>query len=181
MSTSPRWGRDPGAPPTAHTAPAFVGRLQEIDLLQGCLDEATGGRAQIVLLQGDAGIGKTRLIRELRPLALARGFRVCHGRCHENLALPYLPFIESLLAQVNALAAGADEALAHDLQVIDRFLHGADAYPPPAPSPITIACACSSRSPTPRSRSPALGRSSFSSTTCTGRTALPSTCSCTSR
>src|SRR5215213_8089985 len=101
----------------------FVGRERELDLLAGCLDEALAGRARIVLLEGDAGIGKTRLIKELQARAAGRGALVCYGRCYEDLPLPYLAFSQSLLARLPAVAEA-------DLPVIEGLLRGAGAEPP---------------------------------------------------
>jgi len=50
----------------------IVGRDQEIAQLRGILDELTAGRGQILLLVGEAGLGKTRLLAELRTLAADR-------------------------------------------------------------------------------------------------------------
>ncbi len=51
-----------------------------------------------VLLSGDAGVGKTRLLRALRDLAKADGWQVYAGHCLDfgDSALPYLPFSEVL-------------------------------------------------------------------------------------
>src|SRR4051795_11847978 len=51
-----------------------------------------------VLLSGDAGVGKTRLLTELRDLAFTEGWQVVAGHCLDfgDSALPYLPFSEVL-------------------------------------------------------------------------------------
>jgi class 3 adenylate cyclase len=51
------------------------------------------------LLEGEAGIGKTRLVRELERDAVGAGLRVWHGRGREDLPLPYLLF-QPLLAEL---------------------------------------------------------------------------------
>src|SRR3954447_22029250 len=73
-----------------------------------------------VLLSGDAGVGKTRLLVELRDLAVAEGWRVVAGHCLDfgDSALPYLPFSEVLgrleaeLPEVVERVAEAHPALA---------------------------------------------------------------------
>ena len=52
----------------------------------------------IVLLAGDAGVGKTRLLTALRDRALDLGWQVVAGHCLDfaDSALPYLPFSEIL-------------------------------------------------------------------------------------
>ena len=52
------------------------------------------GESQIVLVGGDAGIGKTRLLDELETLAKARQIRVLHGRfIEQDRGLPYQGFL----------------------------------------------------------------------------------------
>src|SRR5215207_5406010 len=65
-------------------APAFgplVGRDVEMDVLVRLLDDAAGGRPGVVVLEGEAGIGKTRLARETAETATTRGFQVLWGTC----------------------------------------------------------------------------------------------------
>jgi predicted ATPase len=46
-------------------APRFVGRAEELRELVGCLDRARSGRPQLTAVEGEAGIGKSRLLDEL--------------------------------------------------------------------------------------------------------------------
>jgi hypothetical protein len=65
-------------------APAFgplVGRDVEMDVLVRLLDDVAAGRLGVVVLEGEAGIGKTRLARETAETAAARGFQVLWGTC----------------------------------------------------------------------------------------------------
>ena len=61
----------------------LVGRAFELDVLRGVVEGAATGPARIVLLEGEAGIGKSRLIAEALALASGRGFRVFSGACDE--------------------------------------------------------------------------------------------------
>ena len=75
----------------------FVGREREWALLGDALQQAMAGRGRVVLVAGEPGIGKTRLLEELAGLATARGARVLAGCCYEmeqNLA--YAPVAEAL-------------------------------------------------------------------------------------
>jgi DNA-binding CsgD family transcriptional regulator/tetratricopeptide (TPR) repeat protein len=90
--------------PVAHTSETMIGRdaeLTEMASLLGVLSSSDHGRAArpgIVLLSGDAGVGKTRLLMELRDLAQSEGWQVLAGHCLDfgDSALPYLPFSEVL-------------------------------------------------------------------------------------
>jgi len=77
----------------------LVGRADELSELSDLLglDEAPSG-SRSVLLAGDAGVGKTRLLRALRERAAATGRRDIVGHCLDfgDSALPYLPFTEIL-------------------------------------------------------------------------------------
>ncbi len=73
---------------------ALVGRAEELEVLEGHWAEAVDGARQLVLLSGDAGIGKTRLAAELGRLALADGALVLYGRFDEEALAPYQPVVE---------------------------------------------------------------------------------------
>jgi DNA-binding CsgD family transcriptional regulator len=76
---------------------ALVGRGVELERLETVLGlEAGQPTVTAVLLAGDAGVGKTRMLAELRPRAIAAGWRVVVGHCLNfgDSALPYLPFSE---------------------------------------------------------------------------------------
>ena len=84
-----------------HTSSTLVGRDAELDELVAWLgadDAAARPGGTSVLLSGDAGVGKTRLLTETRDRLLARGWRVVAGHCLDlgDSALPYLPFSEIL-------------------------------------------------------------------------------------
>ncbi|MDN5918948.1 MAG: AAA family ATPase, partial [Pseudonocardia sp.] len=78
----------------------LVGRDAERAELTAVLGRAREGRAAAVLLSGDAGVGKSRLVTELAAEAAAVGTRVLIGRCLDvgEASLPYLPFTEVLAA-----------------------------------------------------------------------------------
>lgn len=116
-------GRREGQSPLVKIAP-FVGRSQELSWLDRWLQEASGGHPRVVLIQGDAGIGKTRLLYEARSIAARLGMQVCFGRCREDLALPYLPFVESLRPQLEGLPDEARLALGPDFGTIRNLLYG---------------------------------------------------------
>ncbi len=85
-------------PPTAvgrSAARPFVGRAQELADLASALEEAVAGRGSLVLLTGEPGIGKTRLMSELARTASEREVSVVTGRCwEEGGAPPYWPWMQ---------------------------------------------------------------------------------------
>src|SRR5215472_13698118 len=64
-------------------APRLRGRETEIEVLRGALDRLADGGQGIVLIEGEAGIGKTRLLEEALADAAARGMQVVTGRAEE--------------------------------------------------------------------------------------------------
>src|SRR5262245_46746758 len=79
------------------TQTPFVGRRAELARLGQRLRDARAGHGAVVLLEGEAGIGKTRTLEELAETARAEGAAVLWGRCYEGeAARPYGPFAEAL-------------------------------------------------------------------------------------
>jgi DNA-binding NarL/FixJ family response regulator len=80
------------------TSPAFIGRVEELSRLAGILDRAEQARPQLVLVAGDAGVGKSRLLAEFADRAVGRGARALVGGCVElgDIGVPYLPVVEAL-------------------------------------------------------------------------------------
>ena len=75
----------------------LVGRQVELARLTRALAEAWSGRGQLLLVMGEAGIGKSRLMQELAAEALARGGRAMMGRAYESeQLLPFQPWIDAL-------------------------------------------------------------------------------------
>jgi DNA-binding CsgD family transcriptional regulator len=77
---------------------AFIGRAEELRRLDAVLDRAEQGSPQVVLVAGDAGVGKTRLLQALADRAHRRGARLLTGACVElgDIGLPYLPVVGAL-------------------------------------------------------------------------------------
>src|SRR5262245_14264593 len=112
--------------------PPFVGREQELGLLERWFEEATAGHPRVVLVEGEAGIGKTRLLHEAMTIARRLGMDVSLGRCYEDLALPYLPFHEILLPRLEQLPDDASVSLGIDRQTIGQLLHRVGTVSPEA-------------------------------------------------
>jgi class 3 adenylate cyclase len=100
--------------------PILIGRDAELSQLEDALLSANRGEGQVVLLAGDAGVGKTRLASALAEQATRQGMTVVLGGCSEaELALPYLPFREAI---GNHLAASDLEMVRERLGPIRREL-----------------------------------------------------------
>ena len=79
--------------------PIVIGRDREIALLEDQLVEAIAGRGRAVLVSGEAGLGKSALIRRFVERARARGARILTGECTEIEARrPFGPFIDAFAA-----------------------------------------------------------------------------------
>ncbi len=77
--------------------PVLVGRAVQLEALEDALLTANRGEGQVVVLAGEAGMGKTRLAEELQTVARRAGTVVLEGSCSEaELALPYLPLVEAI-------------------------------------------------------------------------------------
>jgi len=84
----------------------FVGRSGELETLRGAWQRAARGRGEVVFVAGEAGIGKTRLAREVSLLAGAQGGRVLRGATSSPEATPYAAIVDALrdaLPLLNAL------------------------------------------------------------------------------
>jgi DNA-binding CsgD family transcriptional regulator len=74
----------------------FVGRRDELGFIAERFREAGQGRGAIVLIGGDAGVGKSRLLAEARSRLAARNVRMLTGQCLEHAQAPLAPFVEFL-------------------------------------------------------------------------------------
>ena len=115
--------------------PVLVGRDQELAALGHLLKQTSSGQGQMLLLSGEAGIGKSRLIAELKTSATAQGFRVLEGKCFPtDLTYPYAPLRDLLrscfasLSSAEIVAAGGP--FAHTLSPLLPELASLPPLPP---------------------------------------------------
>ena len=122
--------RVPLPDPLAHAASRpLAGREAE---LSGIAEVAAGlaGSRHLVLLSGDAGIGKTRLLAEAAARLHADGWPVLYGRADEDSPVPYQPFVEALrhhLAHRPRLALSPAERLPSAAAPLSALAAGARA------------------------------------------------------
>jgi len=108
---------------------ALVGRETELDHLEAALDVLDSGGAACVTLEGEPGIGKTRLLQELRERAEARGHVVLSGVAAEfESELPFSVWVDALDAYVVSQSfqehPAWDDDLAAELgQVLPSLTH----------------------------------------------------------
>ena len=116
-----------GAP--GHESPsALFGRSAELDAVRTVVGQAARGRSRAVLIEGEAGIGKTRLLTEVLAFAEGAGFRVLCGACDE------VEQDRPLRALVEALGAGGSSATARGSEVAEVLRFGAG--PPARPAAV---------------------------------------------
>lgn len=73
----------------------FVGRGEEIDQLTRLLARTAAGQGQVVLITGEPGIGKSRLVQETNALARSQGFHLLSVHCYQvEQSIAYQPLIE---------------------------------------------------------------------------------------
>jgi ABC-type transport system substrate-binding protein len=90
----------------------FIGREKELGELQRRLNAAIGGECQFVVVSGEAGVGKTRLLDEIENLAKARKLLVLHGRSIEqDGAFPYQGFCEAIQEYFRHRGSGSSAAV----------------------------------------------------------------------
>lgn len=89
----------------------LIGREDELAELVGFWNRAERGEGHLVLLSGEPGIGKTRLVEELSAFAHLRGALVLEGHFHPELGVTYLGFREALQDYLRSLPADQARAV----------------------------------------------------------------------
>ena len=77
----------------------FVGRVDELRFLVRLLEDAEKGKPAVVAVSGEAGVGKSTLLKQLEPEVRLRNGSLVLGRCHEaDVQPPYAPWAEIITA-----------------------------------------------------------------------------------
>jgi two-component system sensor kinase len=112
--------REPSVVAGAHdrhralTESAFVGREGELGAFEGALASLAAGRAHVVSIEGDSGVGKTRLLDEAATIASQRGAWLLRGQSTDRAVRAPLEAVQGIADQVLAAARG-DPALRGEL------------------------------------------------------------------
>ena len=119
--------------------PVLIGRSPDLAVLNLLIEQAKGGRGQVALLCGEAGIGKSRLVTEIKTEAFAQGFQLLQGNCFPtDRSRPYAPlldllrsfFLASSTAQVEALVGPFARELAPLLPDVVHLFPDLTVLPP---------------------------------------------------
>ncbi|WP_446459019.1 helix-turn-helix transcriptional regulator [Streptomyces zingiberis] len=114
----------------------FVGRAEELATLTGALARAAAGEPQTLLVGGEAGVGKSRLLEEFLAVARRDGAETAVGGCLELGAdgLPFAPFATAFRALRRRLGPELEQAAAGREGDLARLLPD---MAPPEPAPRT--------------------------------------------
>ena len=91
--------------PTSPVEAVLIGRDHESALLRDWWASVTRGEGPLLMVDGDSGIGKTRLVADLVHAVEDEGFLVLWGRCDEDPVAPFQPFAEALGHYFQAVSA----------------------------------------------------------------------------
>src|SRR5215208_918419 len=88
--------RDLPGPLCLPSAFPFVGRESELSMLHAQMPWGEEDGRRVVLVGGEAGSGKSRVVREFGTAAAAEGALVLYGACDAVVHAPYGPFVDAL-------------------------------------------------------------------------------------
>ncbi|MDQ5851638.1 MAG: AAA family ATPase, partial [Chloroflexota bacterium] len=117
--------------------PLLIGRTAILGALQQAIDALRDGQRQTVLVTGEAGIGKSRLVAEMRRYAAARGVLLLQGDCFaQDSACPYAPLLDLLRARLMTQPAATSTAsVGPFISELAPLLPDLLPLPPDAPTP----------------------------------------------
>jgi DNA-binding SARP family transcriptional activator/KaiC/GvpD/RAD55 family RecA-like ATPase len=101
---------------------AFVGREEFSERLRMRWQESRMGQTRLVLVVGEAGVGKSRLAAEFAEEVRIGGATVLYGRADEEALLPHQPFVEALRQLLTHGDAAVVAAAEHAREILWRLL-----------------------------------------------------------
>jgi DNA-binding SARP family transcriptional activator len=106
----------------------FVGRINELDAIEQALVTATGGRRGLLLISGEAGIGKTQLALRAAQGVEEKGGIALYGRCSEGALTAYQPFVEALARLDDQGSVGLPSARRTIMDLAGPYMHAWDKH-----------------------------------------------------
>src|SRR5438093_11114250 len=89
--------------------PITIGRISERDALSDLIVRTRSGQGQVALVSGEAGIGKSRLVAEVKAKAASEDFLLLQGTCFQmDSSYPYAPLLDLLRTSVATIPLAAD-------------------------------------------------------------------------
>src|SRR5205807_9202736 len=99
-----------------------VGRTSELTALRLLIDRSRSGQGQVVLVCGEAGIGKSRLVAEAKAYAAAQDFLLLQGSCFQmDSSYPYAPLLDLLRSSAAPTADAPDPIVLAFARLLSHF------------------------------------------------------------
>jgi len=93
---------------------SLIGRNKEVDEITRCINEVKEGKGTILTIEGEAGIGKTRLVEEALSIAVENSFRIYKGDCTGfGRDIPFYPW-RNILNDIFGLSPFEDRDVAEE-------------------------------------------------------------------
>ena len=116
-------GDNVAAPDWQSQLETFVGREREMQTLRARIDDAKAGTGSLVLISGEPGIGKTRLLTEASHYAEEQGLLVLWGRCWEGEGAPaFWPWVQILRGLLADSRVGNPQKTLHNRNSLKSVL-----------------------------------------------------------
>jgi predicted ATPase/signal transduction histidine kinase len=107
-----------------HLPQALYGREHEIQRVLAASERASAGMATLIMVSGNAGIGKSALIREIyRPLTVQRGYFIA-GKFDQYRNAPYAALLQAMRALITQILTESQERIAAWRTQLQDALHG---------------------------------------------------------
>jgi class 3 adenylate cyclase len=117
----------------------FVGRGAQLERLSARLADASAGRGSVVMLRGEAGIGKSRMLEEFADHARQRGAIVMRGACYDGDWRPsFGPLAEAIVDYSRRAPGEFAAAVGKRGRVIARIAPGLESDDHAAPEPLSV-------------------------------------------
>src|SRR5688572_11823971 len=101
----------------------LVGRSREIETINTVLDDVGGGRGRTLVLHGEGGVGKSRLLQAAESEAARRGWTIAVGRAYPvESGIPYAPFTDAFAPLLSAMPPEKRTALTRGSDVDMAYL-----------------------------------------------------------